>query len=153
VKAVGAKDLAAEDGAASVSAAFSLRTSFSTSESLRMMILPSLGGPRTSRLRSPKSHLANYSSRETSAMRSPSSEDEERSSIRAFLEDPPCSHTGERGQREETSDRDGDTEGADGGVLASSGDGLSSLEGERAWLVPLLSFIYCEQRARKLNPM
>jgi hypothetical protein len=90
-------------------------------------------------------------------MRSPSSEDEERSSIRAFLEDPPCPHTGERGQREETSDRDvsggGDTEGADGGVLAPSGDGLSSLEGEQAWLVPLLSFIYCEQRARKLNPM
>jgi hypothetical protein len=41
-----------------------------------MMILLSPGGPRTSRLRSPKSFLANSSSYETSVMRSPSSEDE-----------------------------------------------------------------------------
>jgi hypothetical protein len=53
-----------------------------------MIILTSSGDPRTSRLRSPKSLLVNSSSRETSVMRSPSSEDEERSTTRAFLEDP-----------------------------------------------------------------
>jgi hypothetical protein len=56
--------------------------------------------------------------------------------------DPPCSHTSERRQREETSDGDvsggGDPDGAGGGVLAPSGDELPSLEGERACLVPLL---------------
>jgi hypothetical protein len=50
------------------------------------------------------------------------------------LKDPPYSHTDERGQREETSDGDvsgsGDPDGAGGGVLAPSGDGLPSLEGE-----------------------
>jgi hypothetical protein len=69
-------DLTAEDGEASTSTAFSSRTSSSLSESLRMMILLSPGGPRTSRLRSPKSFLANSSSYETSVMRSPSLEDE-----------------------------------------------------------------------------
>jgi hypothetical protein len=72
------------------------------------------------------------------------------------MEDPPCSHNGERGQREETSSGDvsggGDPEGAGGGVLAPSGDRLPSLEGERACLVPLLSSIDCKQRARKVNP-
>jgi hypothetical protein len=67
-------------------------------------------------------------------MRSPSSEDEERSTTGVFLEDPPCSQTGERGQCEETSNGDfsggGELEGIGGGVLAPSGDGLPSLEGE-----------------------
>jgi hypothetical protein len=79
---------------------------------------------------------------ETSAMRSPSSEDKERSTTGAFLKDPPCSHTGERGQREETTSEDfnggSDPEGAGGGVLAPFGDELSSFEGERACLLPLL---------------
>jgi hypothetical protein len=62
-----------------------------------------------------------------------------------FPDDPPCSSTGERGQHEETSDGDvsddNDLDGADGGVLAPFDDGLPSLEGERARLVPLLSSI------------
>jgi hypothetical protein len=118
-------------------------------------------------------------------MRSPSSEDEERSTTSAFPEDPPaptpvvpltakrkacidllrhpvhsvwCTRTSdpERGQREETSGGDvnggDDLEGAGGGVLAPSGDGLSSLEGKRVGLVPLLSSIDCVRRARKVNP-
>jgi hypothetical protein len=78
-------------------------------------------------------------------MRSPSSEDEERSTNGAFPEDPPCSHTGERGRCEETSDGDvsggGDPDGASGGVLSPSSNELPPLEGERARLVPLLSSI------------
>jgi hypothetical protein len=107
-------------------------------------------------LRSPKSILVNSSSCEVSATRPSSSEDEERSTTGAFPKDPPCSNTGERGQREETSGgdfrSDGDLEGAGGGVLASLGNGLPSLEGEREHLVPLLSSIDCKQRARKVNP-
>jgi hypothetical protein len=152
--AVGAGDLAEEDDTTWVSVAFSSRISTSSSESLRMMILLSPGSPRTSRLISPKCLLANSSSRETSVMRSPSSEDEKKSTTRVFSDDPPCSHIGERGQREETSggDVNGDPEGAGGGVLAPSGDGLPSLEGERACLMPLLSFIDYERRVRKVNP-
>jgi hypothetical protein len=71
-------------------------------------------------------------------MRSPSSEDKERFTTGAFPEDPPCSHTGERGWHEETSG--GDVSGG-GGVLATSDDGLLSLVGERVCLVPLLSSI------------
>jgi hypothetical protein len=138
-------DLAAEDGTALASVAFSSRTSSSSLESLRMMILPLPGAPRMSRLRSPKSLLTNSSFYETSTMRSPSLEDEERSTTRAFSEDPPCSSTGERGQREEASSGDvndgDDPDGADGGVLAPSGDGLPSLEGERARLMPPFSSI------------
>jgi hypothetical protein len=89
-------------------------------------------------------------------MRSLSSEDKERSPTRAFPEDPPCSHTGEWGQREETSSGDvsdgGDPDGAGGGVLALSSAGLPSLEGEQARLVPLLSSIDCRWRTRKVNP-
>jgi hypothetical protein len=85
-----------------------------------------------------------------------SSKDKERSTTRAFTEDPPCTHTYERGQREETSDGDfsgrSDSVGADGGVLAPLGDGLPSLEGERARLVPLLFSIDGERRSRKVNP-
>jgi hypothetical protein len=153
---VEAVDHAGEDGAASTSVAFSSCTSSSSSESLRMMILSSLGGPRTSQLKSPKSLLVNSSSHETSAIRSPSSEDEERSTTGAFSEDPPCSHTGEWGQREETSYGDvsdgGDPDGAHNGVLAPSGARLPSLEGERAHMVLLLSSIDCKWRTRKVNP-
>jgi hypothetical protein len=89
-EAVGAGDLAIEDGTTVTSADFSSCTSSSSSsKSLRMMILSSVDDPRKSRLRSPKSFLTNSSSHETSAMRSPSSKDEERSVTRAFLEDPP----------------------------------------------------------------
>jgi hypothetical protein len=67
-------------------------------------------------------------------MRPSSSEDEERSTIGDFPEEPPCSNTGERRWREETSGGDpnggGDPEGAGGGVRASFGDGLPSLEEE-----------------------
>jgi hypothetical protein len=141
-EAVEAEDLVAEEGVTSVPVVFSSSTcSSSSSESLRMMILPSLGGPRTSRLRSQKMNS--------------SSEDEERYTIGSFQEDPPCSNTGEHGQREETSGGDfrigGDLEGAGGGVLALLGDELPSLEGERARLVPLLSSIDRKPRARKVN--
>jgi hypothetical protein len=120
------------------------------------MILPSPGGPRTSQLRFPKSLLVNSSSNETSAMRSSSLEYEERFTTRAFLKDPPCSHTSERGRHEETSNGDvssgGDPDGAGGRVLAPSADGLSSLKGERARLVSLLSSIDCKWRTRNVNP-
>jgi hypothetical protein len=158
VEAVEARALAAEEGVASASAAYSLRTSSSSSvESLRMIILSSSGGPWTSQLRSPQSFLMNSSSYKVSGMRHYSSEDEERSKIGAFLEEPPpCSNTGERGRREEIFKGDrsggGDPEGASSGVGALLGDGLSSLEGERACLVPLLFSIVCKWRARKINP-
>jgi hypothetical protein len=67
----------------------------SSLESSRMMTLPSPDGPRMSRLRSPKSFLANSASREVSAMKFSSSEDMERSIIEAFLEELPCLKTGE----------------------------------------------------------
>jgi hypothetical protein len=57
----------------------------------------------------------------------------------------PCSNTGEQGQHDETSDGDpgggGDPDGAGGGVLASSGKGLPSAEGEHSSLMTLLSSI------------
>jgi hypothetical protein len=113
-----------------------------------MMTLPSPGDLRMSRLRSLKSLLANSSSREVSVMRPCSSENEERSTTAAFPEELPCSNTGERVQREETSGGDpsggGDLEGAGGGVGAPLGHGLPSLEEERARLVPLLSSIVRE---------
>jgi hypothetical protein len=74
---------------------------------------------------------------------SSSSEDEERSITRPFLEGPPYSNTGEWGRREEISNGDpdggGDLDGADGGVLALLGEGLPTVVGERGRLVPLLS--------------
>jgi hypothetical protein len=113
--------------------------SASLSESSRTMILPSPGGLRMSQLRSPKSFLASYASREVSPM------NEEGSIIGVFPEALPCSNTGEQGQRDETSDGDsgggGDPDDVDGGVLASSGRGLPSAEGERSRLMPLLSSI------------
>jgi hypothetical protein len=51
--------------------------------------------PEESRLRSPKSFLANSASREVSAMKFSSSEDMERSITEAFLEELPCLKTGE----------------------------------------------------------
>jgi hypothetical protein len=58
---------------------------------------------------------------------------------------PPCSNTNEQGRREEISNGDpgggGDPDGTGGVVLVSLDDGLSSLEGERQCLVPLLSSI------------
>jgi hypothetical protein len=64
-----------------------------------------------------------------------SSKDEESSITGMFLEGPPCSNTGERGWHEVTSDGDpgggGNPDGAGDGVLASLGDGLPLVEGER----------------------
>jgi hypothetical protein len=48
------------------------------------------GGPRTARLSSPKSIWVNSKSREVAAMRSTSSEDEDKSIIGAFPEGPPA---------------------------------------------------------------
>jgi hypothetical protein len=114
---------------------------FFSSESLRMIILSSPGGPRTSWLRSPKSFLMNFSSHKMPGMRPSSSEDEDRSTTRTFSEGPPCSNTGEHGQREEISDGDpsggGDPDGTNGGVEPPLGEEEPSLEGERARLVPL----------------
>jgi hypothetical protein len=78
-------------------------------------------------------------------MRSSSSEDEDRSITEAFPEGPPSMNTDERGRHEETSDKDPgagrDPDGTSSGVLSSLGDGLPSLEGEQACLVPLFSSI------------
>jgi hypothetical protein len=108
-------------------------------ESSRMIILPSPGDPRMSRLRSLKSFLVISSSREVSTI------NEEGSSIGIFLEALPCSDTNEQGWRDEAADWDpdggGDPDGAGGGVSASSGKGLPSTEGERSCLEPLLSSI------------
>jgi hypothetical protein len=109
-----------------VSTVFSSGASFSSSESSRMMTFPPPGGLRMSRLRSSKSFLANFASREVSVMKFSSSEDKGRSITGAFLEELPCSKTGEQGRREEISDGDpdggGDPDGADSGFLASLGE-------------------------------
>jgi hypothetical protein len=74
-----------------------------------------------------------------------SSKDKERSIIRTFPEEPPCSNTSEQGWRDEISDGDpgggGDPDGAGGGVLASLGEGLPSTDGERSHLMDLFSSI------------
>jgi hypothetical protein len=66
-------------------------------------------------------------------MKFSSSEDKERSITGAFPEELPCSKTGEWGRREEVSDEDpsgdGDPDGANGGVLASLGEGFPFGEG------------------------
>jgi hypothetical protein len=58
---------------------------------------------------------------------------------------PPCSNTDEQERREEISNRDpcggGDLDGTDGGVLASLGEELPSIEGELERMVHLLSSI------------
>jgi hypothetical protein len=139
-EAVGTRLTAAEVAASSVPAVFSSDASLSSSESSRMMTLPSLGGPRMSQLWSPKSFLANSASREVSAMKFSSSEYKERSIIGAFPEEPSCSKTSEQGQQEEIFDGDpgggGDPDGVDGGVLVSLGKGFPSGEGERSCLMP-----------------
>jgi hypothetical protein len=61
-EAIDAGLTAAEVAASSVSTVFSSDTSFSSSESSKMMTLPSPGGPRMSWLRSPKSFLVNSAS-------------------------------------------------------------------------------------------
>jgi hypothetical protein len=64
--------------------------------------------------------------------------------------------TGEQGRRKEISNGDhgggGDPDGADGGVLASLGEGFPYEEGERSRLMPLWSSIDGEQRAREGEP-
>jgi hypothetical protein len=84
-------------------------------------------------------------SREVAVMRSSSSYDEDRSITGAFPEGLPCSNTGEQGRCEEISDEGpgggGDPDGASGGVLASLGEGLPSIEREHERLVPFLSSI------------
>jgi hypothetical protein len=128
VETVGARDFAVEDGVASVSAT----SSSSSSESLRMMTLPSSTGPRSSRLRSLKSFFVNFSSHEVSGMRYSSSE--EISTTRILSEGLPCSKTGEHRRWEETSDGDpggdGDPDGVGDGVEILLGEEEPSLEGE-----------------------
>jgi hypothetical protein len=154
--AVRAGDFIAEDGAASASVASSSCTSSSSSESLRMMTLPSPGGPRTAQLRSPKSLLVNSSPREVSGMRASSSEDEDRSTTRTFSKGPPCLNTGEQGWREKIfvghPGGDGDPDSVDGGVETPLHEEEPSLEGERERLVPLLSPIVTKRRRREENP-
>jgi hypothetical protein len=154
--AVGAGDFTSEDGAASASVASSSHTSSSSSGSLRMMTLPSPGGPRTLQLRLPKSLLANSSSHEVSGMRPFSSEDEDRSTIGTISKGPPCSNTGEQGQREEISDGGPsggeDLDGAGEGVEPPLGDEEPSLEGEQEHLVPLLFSIVAKRRRGVENP-
>jgi hypothetical protein len=78
-------------------------------------------------------------------MKFSSSKYKERSIIRTFLEELPCSNTGEQGRHDKISNGDpgggGDPDGAGGGVLAPLGEGLPSAEGERSRLMPLLSSI------------
>jgi hypothetical protein len=121
-----------------------------------MITLPSPGGPRTELLSLAKIFWANSKSQEVSAMKFSSSEDEDKSITGDFLEGPPFSNTGERGQREKISDGDsdddGDLDGVGGGVLASLGEGPPSAEAEHEHLVPLLSPIAGELRTIEENP-
>jgi hypothetical protein len=93
-----------------------------------MITLSSSGGLRKSWLRLPNSYWANSGSCETLAKKPSSSEDEESSITGIFPEGPPCSNTDEQGRCEEISDGDsggdGDLDGADGGVLGLSDEGL-----------------------------
>jgi hypothetical protein len=104
-----------------------------------MIILPSPGGPRMSRLRSPKSFLVNSSSREVSTT------SEEGPLTGVAPEALPYSNTDEQRRRDETSEGDlgggGDSDGTVGGVCAPSGRGLPSAEGEHSRLTPFLSSI------------
>jgi hypothetical protein len=106
-----------------------------------------------SRLRSPKSFLTSYSSREVSAKKSSSPEDEARSTIGTGSEGPPCSHRGKQRRRDEVSGGDciggGDPDRDDGGVEALLGEQDPSLEGERGRLRFFLSLIDLKRRERK----
>jgi hypothetical protein len=147
-KAVGVGDFAVEDGVTLASMTSSSRASYSSSESLRMMILSSPGGMRRPRLRLPKSLLAKSSSHEVSRKRSSSCK--ERSTIRILLEGPPCSKTGERWRHEEASG--GDPNGASGRVKTLLDNEEPSFEGEQGCLVPLLSSIVVKRRRSEENP-
>jgi hypothetical protein len=118
--------------------------------------LSSSGGPRRSGLRSPNSHLVNSVSCAVLAKKPSSSGDEESSITRMFLEGLPYSNTGERGRHEVISDGDpgggADLDSTGSGVLASLGEGLPSVEGERGCLVPLLFSIDSKSRVGKRNP-
>jgi hypothetical protein len=106
-----------------------------------------------SRLRSPKSFLANSLSREVSATESSSTEDEARSTIGTGSEGPPCSHGGKQRRRDEVSCGDciggGDPERDGGGIEALLGEEDPSSEGERGRLRFFLSSIDLKRRARK----
>jgi hypothetical protein len=106
-----------------------------------------------SRLRSSKSFLASSSSREVSAKKSSSPEDEVRSTIGIGSEGPPCSHGGKQRRRDEVSGGDciggGDPDKDDGGVEALLGEEDPSLEGERGRLRFFLSSIDLKRRERK----
>jgi hypothetical protein len=112
---------------------------YALSESSMMIILPSPGGLRMSRLRSPNSFLANSSSREVSTT------SEEGPLTGVAPEALPYSNIDEKRRRDETSDGypdgGGDPNGTDGGVFASSGRELPSAEGERSRLTSFLSSI------------
>jgi hypothetical protein len=140
---------------ASVLATSSSCTSSSSSKSLRIMILPSSGGPMTLRLRLLKSFLTNSLSRDVSRMRPSSSEDEDRSTTGTFSKGSPCSNIDEQGRREEISDGDpgggGDPDSAGGGIEPPLSEEEPSLEGERERLFPFLSSIVAKRR-RKENP-
>jgi hypothetical protein len=118
-----------------------------------MMILPSPGGPRISRLRLPKSFLANSSSREVSVTESSSLEDKATSTTGTGSEGPPCSHRGKQRRRDEVAGGDcvggGDPERDGGGVEALLGEEDPSSEGERGRLRFFLSSIDLKRRARK----
>jgi hypothetical protein len=92
-----------------------------------------------SRLRSPKSFLANFSSREVST----TSEGGPLTGVAP--EALPCSNTDEQRRCDETSDGDpgggGDPDDIGGGVCATSGKGVPSAEGECSCLMPFLSSI------------
>jgi hypothetical protein len=126
-------EFAAEGGAALALMAASSCVSSSSSESLMTMILPSPGGPRISRLRSPKSFLENSSSREVSTMESSLLEDKARSTIGTGSEGPPCSHRGKQRRRDEVAGGDcvggGDPKRDGGGVEALLGEENPSSEG------------------------
>jgi hypothetical protein len=148
---------AAEVAASSAPADFSsCASSFSSSESLSMMTMPSPGGPRRSRLSSPKRHWVNSKSRAVSWMGSSSSEGEYRSTAEAFLEGPPYLNTGERGRWEDTSagdpGGDGVSDDAGGGLMASLAARLPSAEGECSRLMHLLPSIVEKRRTREENP-
>jgi hypothetical protein len=146
-------EFAAEGGAASALTAASSCVSSSSSESLMTMILPSLGGLRISRLRSPKSFLANSSSHEVSATECSSPEDKARSTTGTGSEGQPCSHRGKQRRHDEVAGGDrvdgGDPERDEGDVEALLGEEDPSSKGEQGRLRFFLSSIDLKRRARK----
>jgi hypothetical protein len=103
--------------------------------------------------RSLKSLLANSSSHEISGMRPSTSEDEERFITGAFLKgslaQTPVSLGSVRRPSTGTPAMVVNLEGVGDGVGAPLGDGLPSLVGERAHLVPLLSSIDRKRKERR----